>query len=204
MRAEAVGVDAFRYNSDPRFRVFVFGMSEGAVTEILDATVEEALESARALSNGDQALWALANVVDHAEGDRELIWLSGMDYGVWPSTRTEWRHRKQMQDRYLGAVSEAGRAPVLPNGLRVIRMFPEWVSGWPLWESFTENYRLTGSDLRLSEDLSTALYHWNEDWLSRDEASPTPDGWIERGDALFQRLRSELETVAEVRPEYMF
>lgn len=66
MRAEAVGVDAFRYDTDPRFRVFVFGVPEVAVTDILDATVEEALESARALSNGDQALWALANVVDHA------------------------------------------------------------------------------------------------------------------------------------------
>ncbi|GAA4375295.1 hypothetical protein [Agromyces bauzanensis] len=50
MRAEAVVVDAFRYDTDLRFCAFVFGESEVAVTDILDATVEEALESARALS----------------------------------------------------------------------------------------------------------------------------------------------------------
>ena len=57
-----------------------------------------------------------------------------------------------------------------------IRMLPEWVSGWPLWENYADVYRPTGTDLGLSRALSDALYAWNEVWLSRQEA-PEPAGW---------------------------
>ena len=92
---------------------------------------------------------------------------------------------------------------VLSNGLRVIRLFPEWVSGWPLWESFTDDYRLTGPDLGLTPELSRTLYEWNETWLTRDEDDPIPEGWREQGERLFLQLQAELDGVAEVRPEFL-
>ncbi|MET0886506.1 MAG: hypothetical protein ABWX92_08655, partial [Mycetocola sp.] len=126
--------DATWERDDPRFRVYVFKGAGNAVTtlDILDATIEEALETAITLSHGDQHLWSLALVEQDPRGMRGLIWLSGMDYNDPPGTASEWRHRQQMQDRYLAARHRAGEAPLLPNGLRVIRVFPEWVGGWPL------------------------------------------------------------------------
>ena len=190
---------------DPRFRVYVFKGAGNEVTtlDILDATIEEALEAAMALSHGDKHLWSLALVEQDPRGMRGLIWLSGMDYNDPPGTASEWQHRRQMQNRYLAARGRAGEAPVLPNGLRSIRVFPEWVAGWPLWESFTDAYRLTGSDLGLSQTLSDELYQWNETWLRRGEDDPVPDGWRERGLELVHQLQAELAGVAEVRPEFL-
>ncbi|MET0886192.1 MAG: hypothetical protein ABWX92_07050 [Mycetocola sp.] len=190
---------------DPRFRLYVFKGADNAVTtlDILNATIEEALETAIALSHGDKHLWSLALVEQDARGMRGLIWLSGMDYNDPPGTAREWQHRRQMQNRYLAARGRAGEAPVLPNGLRLIRVFPEWVAGWPLWESFTDAYRLTGPDLRLSQSLSDELYQWNESWLRRGEDDPVPDGWRERGLELVHQLQGEMAGVAEVRPEFL-
>ena len=190
---------------DPRFRVYVFEGAGNAVTtvDLLDGAVEEALESAIALSGGDERLWALALVDDQATGSRGLIWLSGTDYNSTPSTVQQWRQRQEMQNRYLRAKHLRGLAPVLPNGLRAIRMFPEWVSGWPLWENYADAYRLTGTDLGLSGALSDALYAWNEVWLDRQEDEPEPVGWREKRHELFESLSRELHDIAEVRPEYL-
>ncbi len=92
---------------------------------------------------------------------------------------------------------------LLPNGLRVIRLFPEWVSGWPLWENFTDNYRLSRPDLGLTPELSQALYDWNETWLMRQLDDPVPGGWREQGERLVLQLQAELAGVAEVRPELL-
>ncbi|TXK14798.1 hypothetical protein [Microbacterium wangchenii] len=190
---------------DARYRLYVFQGPGNAVTatDIVEATIEEALESALTLSNRDEHLWSLALVENDARGMRGLIWLSGMDYNDTPTTGREWQRRKQMQDRYLMAKSRRGEPAVLPNGLRLVRVFPEWVSGWPLWENFTDAYRHTGPDLGLTRELSDALFDWNEAWLARQEDDPRPAGWEDEGHRLVGRLRSELAGIAEVRPEFL-
>ncbi|WJL97190.1 hypothetical protein QSU92_08550 [Microbacterium sp. ET2] len=189
---------------DARYRLYVFTGTDNAVTaiDLVEATIEEALEAASVLSNRDEHLWSLALVENDARGMRGLIWLSGMDYNDPPDTPREWQRRRQMQDRYLLARSRRNEPVVLPNGLRLIRVFPEWASGWPLWENFTQDYRLTGADLQLTRELSDALFAWNEAWLSRAENDPLPAGWEEEGHYLVSRLRNELQGVAEVRPEF--
>lgn len=190
---------------DARYRLYVFEGPDNAVTtiDIVEATIEQALESARALSNGDEHLWSLAMVENDARGMRGLIWLSGMDYNDPPSSAREWQRRRQMQDRYLMAKSRRREPTVLPNGLRLIRVFPEWVSGWPLWENFSEDYRLSGPDLGLTAELSDALLGWNEAWLDRHEDDPLPAGWEDEGRRLLIQLRSELDGIAEVRSEFL-
>lgn len=190
---------------DAHYRIYIFEGAGNEVTtfDLEGATVEEALEQASAMSGADERLWSLALVENDARGLRGLIWLSGMDYNDPPGSAREWQRRRQMQDRYLLARSRRGESNVLPNGLRLIRVFPEWVSGWPLWESFSDEYHLTGSDLCLSSDLSTALFAWNDAWQSRDVDAPLPEAWEEHGRVLVARLRSELEGVAEVRPEFL-
>jgi len=190
---------------DAHYRIYIFEGAGNEVTtfDLEGATVEEALEQASAMSGADERLWSLALVENDARGLRGLIWLSGMDYNDPPGSAREWQRRRQMQDRYLLARSRRGESNVLPNGLRLIRVFPEWVSGWPLWESFSDEYHLTGSDLGLSSDLSTALFAWNDAWQSRDVDAPLPEAWEEHGRVLVARLRSELEGVAEVRPEFL-
>lgn len=175
---------------DPRFRVDMFeGAGNGVTTvDVPDATIEQALESALALSSGDEHIWALALVDDDSRGMRGLVWLSGMDYNDAPSAPHDWQRRRQMQDPVPDGEAAVG-APVLPNGLRVIRVFPEWGSGWPLWENFTEDYRLTGSGLGLTGPLSDALYEWNQTWQDRQEDVPAPHRWQDRG-------RDLCETVA--------
>lgn len=114
-------------------------------------------------------------------------------------TRQLWR----TQDRYLVARSRRDEPLELPNGLRVIRKFPEWRSGWPLWENSSADYRLTGPDLGLSSDLRAAMLAWIEQWQERQDDDPLPDGWLEAGHPLFERLTRELDGIAEVRPEYL-
>lgn len=190
---------------DARYRIYTFEGAGNEVTtcDLEGATIEEALETAEAMSDGNTRLWSLALVENDSRGLRGLVWLSGMDYNDTPDSAREWQRRRQMQDRYLRARSLRGQPIVLPNGLRLIRVFPEWVSGWPLWESFSESYQLTGTDLGLSPSLSSALYAWNEAWLSRQVEDPVPRGWEEQGRTLVSDLRSELAGVAEVRPEFL-
>lgn len=208
MRAEYVDErDSSWERDDPRFRVFVFRGPGNAVTavDLVDATVEDALESARALSNGDEDLWSLALIDDDSRGVRGLVWLSGMDYNDSPLTSVEWRRRRQMQERYLMAKVRRGLEPLLPNGLRLIRVFPEWGTRSPTWESFNDDYNLEGESLGLSPDLSRALVDWNHEWQARSEDEPLadPDGWRERGLELVHRLRKELAGIAEIRPDFL-
>ncbi len=190
---------------DARYRIYVFEGPDNAVTtfDLADATIEEALQTGLAMSNGEERLWSLALVETDARGLRGLIWLSGMDYNDAPGSASEWRRRRQMQDRYLAAKRLRGEPPALPNGLRLIRVFPEWVSGWPLWESFSDGYQLTGPDLGLTSELSDALYQWNETWNTRGADDPVAAGWQEQGQILVRQLQAELEGVAEVRPEFL-
>ena len=209
MRGEYVdGRDAKWERDDPRFRVLIFRGPDNAVTamDIVDATIEEALESARALSNGHEHLWALALVDDLSRRERGLIWLSGMDYTRTPVTARDRQLRRQMQDRYLSARVRDGMPPVLPNGLRLIRVFPEWVHGWPLWENGTGEYHLDAGSLDISPELGSALFDWNDEWQDREYDQPLtdPDGWRRRGIALADRLQRELEGIAEVRPEFLW
>ncbi|WP_106814498.1 hypothetical protein [Microbacterium timonense] len=192
-------------SNDARYRVFVYSGVGSPVkaVDIVDASLPEVLDSIRALSENDRSIWSLALVVDEpvAQG-RGLIWLSGMDYHDAPSSPVEWRMRAQMQDRYLSARSLRGEPVVLPDGRRVIRMFPEWAVRWPLWESFTDNYPLDAADLPISGALAAQLAAWNDVWQDRGLDDPVADGWHDEGWALYRRLQAELEGVAEVRPEF--
>lgn len=206
MRAFSVDErDSTWERDDARYRVYLFQGADNAVTtlDIVGATVEEALESALDMSENNAHLWSLALVENDARGMRGLIWLSGMDYNDPPETAREWRRRRQMQDRYLMDKTRRGLPVVLPNGLRVIRVFPEWASGWPLWENFSDKYRLDASDLGLTNELSDALYAWSEAWLSRNVDDPVPAGWEEEGRRLVRLARAELEGIAEVRPDFL-
>lgn len=193
-----------REKTGPAFRLHVYDGPESATTviDITESTLDQALEAARTFSHDDEKLWSLELVVGPPGSG--LIWLSGCDYHRLPGSASDWRQRKEMQDRYLSARSRRGLAPVLPNGLRVIRLFPEWAEIHPLWESFTDNYPTTGAALGLSTGLSDALYAWNSAWSDRDLDSDLPEGWEDHGWELYTALQSELDGVAEVRPEFGF
>ena len=208
MRGEYVDErDSSWERGDPRFRVFVFRGAGNAVTavDIVDATVEDALDSARALSNGDEDLWSLALIDDDSRGVRGLVWLSGMDYNDSPLTPVEWRR----------ASPDAGALPDGQSATRVGAVVAERTAADPGlprvghqladWESFTDDYNLEGESLGLSPDLSRALVEWNHEWQARSEDEPLadPEGWRARGVELVHRLRSELTGIAEIRPEFL-
>lgn len=189
---------------DTRYRVYIFDGPDSATTtiDIVDATIEQALESGVALSDGNAKLWSLALVENDARGMRGLIWLSGMDDNDSPESARDWQRRRHMQDRYLLARRQQNLPVVLPNGLRVIRVSPEWMTAWPLWENFTDKYLRTGPELGVSEALGAELRAWNAAWNSRDEDDPLPAGWEAAGRALVTWLQAELRGIAEVRPEF--
>lgn len=193
---------AARY--DARYRLLVFEGAQSSATafDLIDASLEEALDTATRMSGSDEHLWSLALVDEEADGTR-LTWLSGMDYRDRPRSAVEWRRRARMQDRCLSRRGLRGLPLVLPDGLRVIRLFPEWVHGLPLWESFADPYRLTETDLDLSPALAAALIAWNDAWCDRSEEEPPPAGWASRGRELWRRLQAELEGIAEVRPDFL-
>ncbi|WP_163632797.1 hypothetical protein [Microbacterium sp. B35-04] len=206
MRGETVDErDTTWETSDARYRLFVYSGADAAVRaiDIVDASLDDVMDSTRALAENDRNLWSLALVVDEAgPRGRGLVWLSGTDYHRAPASAFEWRRRAEMQNRYLSARSRRGEPVVLPNGLRVVRMFPEWGVRWPLWESFTDNYPMDAGDLGLSEPLVAELAAWNSRWQDRDLEDPLPAGWHEEGWALYRRLQAELDGVAEVRPDF--
>ncbi|WP_067245695.1 hypothetical protein [Microbacterium resistens] len=204
MRAIAVDERDSSWESyEPRYRIYVFGgpQSSVATVDVVDASFQEAEQSAMTLA-GDDALWSIALVVDDSARGRGLIWLVGGDYHSRPASPREWRMRAEMQDRLLSHRKRRDLPLTLPDGRRVIRLFPGWGREWPLWESFSEQYALDAEDLPLSRELAAALKEWNAAWQARDETAPVPDGWIEHGRHLHARLQKELETVAEVRPDY--
>jgi hypothetical protein len=199
----------------PRFRIYVFKGAANAVStfDVVDATVEEALEAARVQSEGDRHLWSLALVHDDGRAGRGLTWLSGNDYNDVPAaveTDAYWRARSTMQNRFLIARSRAHEPVVLPTGERAIRFFPEYGVDLPLWESFTDNYPVERGELSLPLQLEDALVAWNERWCSLVGLDPSTaaardqwDNWHREGLALLTLLRSALSGRAEVRPEFV-
>ncbi|WP_439032052.1 hypothetical protein [Gordonia terrae] len=148
-------------------------------------------------------LWSLA-VVDAAADHERLMWLSGYDYRQRARTWVERTRRSDMQLRYLAYRAAQSRPVVLPDGLRLIRMFPEWGAG-PLWESFTENYPADPARLGLDPGLARALTDWNDVWNARPHDADLDDepGWIAAGLALHARVASELTGVAEVAAQFL-
>lgn len=207
MRMHAVDErDARWERDDAAFRLYVFRGPDAATYtfDIEDATLTEALDHVRMASEGDRNLWALALVSDDDVRGRGLVWLSGMDYHDAADTPAQRARRREMQDRYLAARSRDALPVVLPDGRRLIRMFPEWGAG-PLWESFTENYPLDPATLDLPDGLADALVAWNEEWNARapDEPLPDPDGFRRRGAALADALEEALAGRAEIRREFL-
>ncbi|GAA2176203.1 hypothetical protein GCM10009846_29050 [Agrococcus versicolor] len=206
MRWVEVDAKASWAREDARYRVFVFaGPSlDVSTTDVAEASVEQALDAARTLAIHDEHLWSLALVALDAGGEEGLVWLSGMDYTRVPETQAQWRRRGEMQSRLLSARSRAGRPLLLPNGLRVLRMFPEWLPGSPLWESFGDDYRLPLDGLGLPPELCDALRRWNDAWSERDVEDPLPDeeAWTAEGLRLHAAVQRVLAGVAEVRREF--
>ncbi|EON31874.1 hypothetical protein GTC6_15621 [Gordonia terrae C-6] len=148
-------------------------------------------------------LWSLA-VVDASTDCERLMWLSGYDYRRRARTWAEQTRRTEMQLRYLASRAARSRPVVLPDGLRLIRMFPEWGAG-PLWESFTENYPADPARLGLDPELAGALTDWNDVWNARPHDADLDDepGWTATGLALHSRVESALSGVAEVAAQFL-
>lgn len=195
--------DSLWESNEPRYRIHVFEGAGSAVTtvDLVDASFKDVEWSAKTLA-GDDRLWSVALVVDDCTHGRGLIWLVGGDYNLPPKSPREWRMRADMQDRLLAHRSRKNLPLTLPDGRRVIRLFPDWGREWPLWESFSEQYTLDAEDLPLSNELTADLHKWNAVWQARDETAPVPDGWIEHGRQLHARMQAELDAVAEVRPDF--
>lgn len=190
-------------SNEPRYRIYVFEGPGSAVTtvDLVDATLRDVESSATTLA-GDDRLWSVALVVDDSTHGRGLIWLVGGDYNSPPTSPREWRMRAEMQDRLLSRRSQEKLPLTLPDGRRVIRLFPDWGREWPLWESFSERYALAARDLPLSRELAADLHQWNAVWQARDETEPVPEGWIEHGRLLHARMQEQLDELAEVRPDF--
>jgi hypothetical protein len=188
------------------FRICVFEGAEATVRsyEFDGEAVGEILERAVGLSGGNAMLWSLALVSDNQARGRGLVWLDGTDYRQQPRTRLEWRARGRMQDRYLFACFKRGeKSPVLPSGLRVLRMFHDYGRDFPLWESFSDQYTLHAGDLPLSEALNEGLAAWTRAWdeeqtFSADRLADQ----IETGWSLHKQVQLQLRAIAEVRPEF--
>lgn len=184
------------------FRVFIYEGPANAVTvyEISDCPVEEALNAAEMLSFRNEKLWSLALVVKAPPV--ELTWMSGMDYNDRPSTLNEWRLRGQMQTRYLRAKLLRNEDPILPNGLKRIRMFPEWGVDFPLWGQDPDPYPYSLGDLPIPQELGLDLASWGREWGSYGSDEARPDRWKDHGWLLFDRLQSALNGFAEVHPRF--
>lgn len=188
---------------DPTFRVFVYEGTTNAVTvhAITDCSVEQALEAAEMLSRRNELLWSLAVVLE-AQGPG-LNWISGTDYRDRPGRNaSRWRLRRQMQDRYLSARSMRGEPLLLPDGLRRIRMFPEWTGGLSLWESFSDHYPCEPGELPIPQELEQRLIEWNLEWESYGLDAERPESWTDRGWTLYERLQLALAGCAEVSPDF--
>ncbi|MDS1115805.1 hypothetical protein RD149_18825 [Gordonia westfalica] len=190
----------------PRMRLYGFAFDgTGYVAEIIEHDgydVETAIEDGDYHFTDTGKLFSLAVTGEH--GTSEPTWLLGGDYRVRPTSRAEHRRRRDMQQRYLMSRSRLGEPIVLPDGLRVVRMFPEWGGAGPLWESFTDNYPADPSKLGISVTLADELESWNDHWNARDPEDDLPDAraWLATGRHLYHRVQDELDGVAEVVPEF--
>lgn len=203
MRAEVVDAHLIAaQDARPRFRLYTFeGVSPTVTaTDLWDCSVDAALEEGGRWD--ETRLWSLA-LVSGRGSSAELVWLSGYDYREPPHDRYQWAARRVMQDRYLSAQARSGRPVILPDGLRVVRMFPGWAES-PLWESFTDNYPADPAALGLTPALAADLLAWNARWNAHDPelAMPDEDAYLDEGRRLHRRAQVELAGIAEVRPEF--
>ncbi|MEY1676636.1 hypothetical protein AB4Z55_20910 [Gordonia sp. ABKF26] len=193
---------------ETRLRLFGFEYDgSGYCAEVLDYSgcdVTTVISDADYFFTDQGKLWSLA-VVENPSGGERLEWLSGYDYRQPARTQAARRRRSDMQMRYLASRAAGSRPVVLPDGLRLIRMFPEWGAG-PLWESFTENYPADPSRLGLDPELAAALTQWNGAWNARPHDADLDDepAWSAAGLALHARVQSALTGVAEVAAQFVF
>lgn len=186
----------------PRYRMYVYEGAGNAVTTLdFEGARYADVVSAGAIADRDGRLWSAAMVIDDSQG-RGLVWITGLDYNDRPVTSAEWAARREMQDRYLSARSLAGAPVVLPDGRRLIRMFPDHGHRWPLWESFTDAYAIDPDDLALSDSLTGALRLWYDRWAAVALDVGMDAAWKEEGHRLCVLLQAELGDTAEVRPEF--
>lgn len=187
---------------EPRLRLHIFEGAENDLQsfDLVEHTIVQALDSARMLSDENRKLWSLA--VLNERDAAGLIWVSGYDYRSTPTHASEWRLRKEMQDRYLSAMSQRGEEPRLPDGLRVIRLMPEWSVELPLWESFTDSYLISPGEVSIAQKLECELTEWNRDWQSYGFENERPKSWFDRGWQLHEQLQIQLAETAEVRPDF--
>lgn len=185
------------------FRLFLFEGPGSAVValDFVDAQIDDVLEAATSAAGSDK-LWSIALVVDTPDAGRGLIWVSGMDYNDTPTTRAESRLRATMQDRYLMRKAARSEAPLLPDGRRVIRVFPDHGHRWPLWENFTDQYCMTPSDYGLSDGLADGLREWYDEWERHGIDWPPDVAWLAEGRRLIEALRVEVGDIAEIRAEF--
>ena len=113
------------------------------------------------------------------------------------------------------APADAGPVPNRQKKDRIAAPPPEWsaadpdVPGAGTWVAVVENgsdeSHLTALSLEISPDLGAALFDWNEEWCRQeDEPLADAEGWLRRGIALAEQLQSELDGIAEVRPEFLW
>lgn len=98
---------------------------------------------------------------------------------------------------------DSASRPPSENPRRTIKFFPDY-GKTPLWESGSAKYALYPDDLGLSSSLGRDILDWNSYWNSHFDPF---DGWKSEesrqrsqseGDALLERLRSEIGNFADV------
>jgi hypothetical protein len=104
------------------------------------------------------------------------------------------------QDQHLRSTTP----PRLADGRRLIRVFPEWGTELPLWESFTDHYLVERGMFPISDALLDALAEWNAQWQNRPEDARLAheEHWLATGRSLVRQLRTELHGIAEIRAEF--
>lgn len=91
---------------------------------------------------------------------------------------------------------------------RTIQLSPDYCRDYPLWESGSDHYTVSATDLGLSEPLALALSTWQQLWEAErlwDSGWSSNErrlSWKHEGDLLCERLREELWLVADVEARY--
>ena len=91
---------------------------------------------------------------------------------------------------------------------RVIRLFPDYGCGWPLWENGNEKYLLEPDDLGLSDGLRAMLREWHDLWEAHHhwetgwDSGVHREAWIALGERVERALAQEIREFATVSPEW--
>ncbi len=99
----------------------------------------------------------------------------------------------------------------IPPERRTIRLFPDYMRDWPLWENSTPTwdvgYTTTPQMYGLSEELTEAIRSWNDFWEKhfaahiRWDSDDHRDWWAEEGESIARRMRTEVYYFADVSYE---